>query len=133
MTGRTEDTATEVSDLKAKIRQVTSEHTVFEGRFTMTRQPNGVHVGESQLTVLSSVLLVMNQMLMDENECYMHASQAVYVECVREYVMLHITRQCRLNLLCLIHVCWMFQTTCRRNSAVASKRSMTTWTSCRKN
>ena len=37
---------TEVSDLKAKIRQVASEDTVFEGRFTMTRQPNAVHVGE---------------------------------------------------------------------------------------
>ena len=35
------------SELKTKIRQVASEHTVFEGRFTMTRQPNAVHVGES--------------------------------------------------------------------------------------
>ena len=42
---------TELSDLKAKIRQVASEHTVFEGRFTMTRQPNAVHMGESQLAV----------------------------------------------------------------------------------
>ena len=38
-------------DLKAQIRQVASEHTVFEGRFTMTRQPNAVHVGESLLTL----------------------------------------------------------------------------------
>ena len=38
---------TEMSYLMAKIRQVASEHTVFEGRFTMTRQPNAVHVGES--------------------------------------------------------------------------------------
>ena len=57
-TGQTEDTATpqarmeeEVSDLKAKIRQVASEHTVFEGHFTMTRQPNAVHVGESHTEV----------------------------------------------------------------------------------
>ena len=55
-TERTEETAAlrshidaEVSELKAKIRQVASEHTVFEGRFTMTRQPNAVHVGESWL------------------------------------------------------------------------------------
>ena len=43
------------SELKAKIRQVASEHTVFEGRFIMTQQPNAVHVGESQLTVVCNV------------------------------------------------------------------------------
>ena len=47
---RTQDKSrieTELNDLKAKIRQVASEHTVFEGRFTITRQPNAVHVGEA--------------------------------------------------------------------------------------
>ena len=50
-------TEAEVIDLKAKIRQVASEHTVFEGRLTMTRQPNAVHVGESQMDVLYNVCL----------------------------------------------------------------------------
>ena len=42
---------TELRDLRAKIRQVTSERRVFEDRFATTRQSYAVHVGESQLTV----------------------------------------------------------------------------------
>ena len=56
-TERSEDTAalqaridTEVSDLKAKIRQVASEHTVLTLSPKIVKQPHAVHMGESQLT-----------------------------------------------------------------------------------
>ena len=47
---------TVVSDLKAKIREVASEHTVFEGRFIMTRQPNAVHMGKHTTTCINLAL-----------------------------------------------------------------------------
>ena len=57
-TERSEDTAalqaridTEVSDLKAKIRQVASEHTVMLLSPKVVNQPHAVHMGESQLSV----------------------------------------------------------------------------------
>ena len=40
---------TEVSDLKAKIRQVESEHTVMLLSPKIVKQPHAVHMGESQL------------------------------------------------------------------------------------
>ena len=51
---------TEVSDLKAKIRQVASEHTVMLLSPKIVKQPHAVHMGESHLP-LSHVSLYINQ------------------------------------------------------------------------
>ena len=50
---RTEDTArieAELYDMKAKIRQVASEHTVLLLSPKIVKQPHAVHMGESQMT-----------------------------------------------------------------------------------
>ena len=50
----------EVSELKAKIRQVASEHTVMLLSPKIVKQPHAVHMGESQLSI-SYVSLSMSQ------------------------------------------------------------------------